>query len=111
MQCLQQSFGQIDGPSNPRIAERMKDIGTELRQQAKEASQGDVPEEKFLVAFDEPTPPSLVATSPSQMTLQWKKAQPKTPLDELDAEGLAITYALLMRLVPFKPLMHFKAVI
>lgn len=70
------------------------------------ASQGDSPEKRIALAFESPAPPSLVATSPFQMTLQWKQLRRERPQEDPHIEGLALNFALLMRLVrpaTFKP--------
>jgi hypothetical protein len=72
-----------------------------------EKSQGDAGdarspqtrEEACVVAFESPSPPTLVATSPYQMTLQWKQLAPRTEADAPRIESLAPRFALMMKLV------------
>lgn len=62
------------------------------------APEGELPK-KTLIEFETPQPPTLVATSPYQMTLQWKKLLLRSPPQEPELDGLAINFALLMKLV------------
>ena len=69
------------------------------REGTTEAVPGDLPDEKQILAFEAPNPPTLVATSPCQMTLQWKELQLKTPQTPLQPAGVSINFALMMKLV------------
>lgn len=61
-------------------------------------SEGEV-HKKTVIEFKTPQPPSLVATSPYQMTLLWKELQLKSSQQELQLKDLAVNFALLMKLV------------
>lgn len=61
------------------------------------------PKERLVIAFQRPHPPTLVATSPTQMTLLWKELQLKDAQQETRLEGLVISFALLMKLVSPRP--------
>lgn len=61
-------------------------------------SEGEV-HKKTVIEFETPQPPSLVATSPYQMTLLWKELQLKSSQQELQMKQLAVNFALLMKLV------------
>ncbi len=63
-----------------------------------ETTEGEMPE-RPLIVYETPQPPSLVATSPHQMTLQWKELQLKHASQDWQLEGLAVEFALLMKLV------------
>ena len=63
-----------------------------------EAPEGETPN-KTLIELESPQPPSLVATGPYQMTLQWKELMLRRTPQEAQLDGLAINFALLMKLV------------
>jgi len=56
-------------------------------------------DEKHVVVFEAPSSPTLVATSPYQMTLQWKQPALKSEADSTRIKGLALKYALMLKLV------------
>ena len=58
-------------------------------------------DEEHVVEFEAPTRPTLVATSPYQMTLQWKQLVLRSQTDSSRIEGLAPTFTLEVNLVSF----------
>ena len=55
--------------------------------------------EEHVVEFEAPSRPTLVATSPYQMTLQWKQLVLKSEADSSRIEGLAPIFTLEVNLV------------
>ena len=58
-------------------------------------------DEEHVVEFEAPTRPTLVATSPYQMTLQWKQLVLRSQTDSSRIEGLAPIFTLEVNLVSF----------
>lgn len=89
----------------------MQDVAVEDNDSGIDRIQDVELSEKHLVTFERPHSPTLIATSPYQMTLQWKALTLRKAPADAQIEGLAITYALLMQLVRTKTMLcHDSAV-
>lgn len=72
---------------------------TRCDEQLVQEGQEQLQAEKALVRFEPPSPPTLVATGPNVMSLQWKKLVLKAGSAVVEVSNWEITYALYMKLV------------